>query len=180
MEYKTGLSYSEDQVTDLIYNLKKSPLKKGRPEYKWKGWAIRVVIDLYRKIFSPQYLSGDVTLVPIPPSKAKGHAEYDDRMTKILKGICRGTEGDVRELITLTETIRSSHLSDDRPPPTELMRCLQIDEDLCETEPGTILLFDDMITTGSHFVACRRILQKRFPNAEIMGVFITRRIIEEG
>lgn len=37
-----------------------------------------------------------------------------------------------------------------------------------------IILFDDVLTTGSHFRACKDLLQEQFLNARIVGLFIGR------
>ena len=177
MEYLPNQYPEDNNVTALIHNLKKYVSLKGQPEYRLKDRAINFVVKLFRSIFYADYLNGDVSLVPIPPSKDKTHAEYDDRMVQIIKGICEGSNADVSELIILTKNIGSSHRTVNRPPPSELKRVLTIDGTLCAREPSLILLFDDMIVTGTHFVACKQLLQERFPNARIVGVFITRRII---
>lgn len=37
------------------------------------------------------------------------------------------------------------------------------------------MVVDDVLTTGSHFVATKTVLQARYPNAWIGGLFIGRR-----
>jgi predicted amidophosphoribosyltransferase len=37
---------------------------------------------------------------------------------------------------------------------------------------------DDLMTTGAHFVAIRTILRREFPDTQIVGVFIARRVPE--
>jgi len=43
-------------------------------------------------------------------------------------------------------------------------------------QPKHIGLFDDVITAGSHFRAAKDLLQDRFPEAKIVGIFVARRV----
>ena len=38
--------------------------------------------------------------------------------------------------------------------------------------------FDDVLTTGAHFKAVQALLQSQFPQTEIVGLFIARRVPE--
>jgi predicted amidophosphoribosyltransferase len=73
---------------------------------------------------------------------------------------------------------RACFLASIRLSPDQIAAGYQIDENLCEPAPNTIALFDDVITTGAHFVAARRVLQVRFPQARVFGFFIARRVPE--
>lgn len=177
MEYTSGRGYEYSKTNQLISNFKKTMDRKGRAEWKYKTRAIREASGYFQNVFDGDYLE-EVTLVPIPPSKAKEDPMYDDRMLKMLELLCTDLDSDIREIITLSETIRASHETDDRPPPEELMEYFQIDQSLCNNVPNKILLFDDMVTTGSHFKACKQMLLEQFPDVEIIGIFIARRSIE--
>jgi predicted amidophosphoribosyltransferase len=85
---------------------------------------------------------------------------------------------DIRELLVQRQTMEAAHDADVRPSPDQIAAGYQIDESLCQPAPSTVALFDDVITTGAHFVAGRRILQVRFPQAQILGFFIARRVPE--
>ena len=45
-----------------------------------------------------------LTLVPVPPSRARDDPLYDDRMTRMLQAIWTGQQADIRELIVQTES----------------------------------------------------------------------------
>jgi hypothetical protein len=114
------------------------------------------------------------TLVPVPPSKARGDPAYDDRMTKVCQGIRAGL--DVRELVVQSESLPAAHESKDRPTVVDLLRVWSIDEQLANPSPRWIGIFDDVLTTGTRFVAMKTILQGRFPQVHIFGFFIARRV----
>ena len=38
----------------------------------------------------------------------------------------------------------------------------------------TIILFDDLLTNGTHFKACKRLIQERLPDHAVIDLFIGR------
>ena len=160
-----------------MLNFKKSVDRRGRPEWQHKERAIREVGQAFATAIKAEWLAS-VTLVPIPPSKEKNDPLYDDRMQRMLLAIPAAQPIDIRELLVQQRTMEAAHDADIRPGPDQIAAGYQIDENLCEPAPKTIALFDDVITTGAHFVAARRVLQARFPQARIFGFFIARRVPE--
>ena len=71
----------------------------------------------------------------------------------------------------------AAHNADVRPTPNESRPDIA-DEMLTDPPPKNIGVFDDLMTTGEHYVAARRILAARFPQAAIFGLFIARRAPE--
>ncbi|MCY1246636.1 hypothetical protein D9M72_598890 [compost metagenome] len=57
----------------------------------------------------------------------------------------------------------------------DLIPLYAINEAIAAPAPTQILVVDDVLTTGSHFVAMKSVLGQRFPNAWIGGLFIARR-----
>jgi len=53
---------------------------------------------------------------------------------------------------------------------------LEIDEEYAEPPPQSIGVIDDVLTTGSHFVAAKRALTRRFEGVEVAGFFVARRV----
>jgi hypothetical protein len=51
---------------------------------------------------------------------------------------------------------------------------LALDERLASPTPKQIILVDDVLTSGGHYVAARMALEKRFPGVRIFGVFLAR------
>ena len=52
----------------------------------------------------------------------------------------------------------------------------RLDERLAEPAPDTIFIVDDVLTTGCHYKAVKQVLQRRFPDATIRGLFVARRV----
>ncbi len=176
LEFTSGTGYAGGRGNQLIANLKKSPLRRGRLEYRYKDRAILECSAWLCDAVSDVWLRAG-TLVPIAPSKAMDHPEYDDRMVLVLNSIRKPFAVDVRELVVQTETIRAAHESpDDRPTVDELVAIYEIDEARVSPEPQTIAIVDDVLTAGVHYQAMHRILSRRFPDIPIVGLFIARRV----
>lgn len=178
-EYTSGKDYSFGDTNNFISNLKKSPKTKGTPQYKYRLRAISRAADTLSTTISEKWLRSAV-LVPVPPSKAADHPEYDDRMLRICQGIRRGGTGaDVREIVRQRESRDAAHQSDSRPTPDELVKNYEIDESKCLPVPAAIGIVDDVLTAGTHFRAMRTVLSARFPGIPIVGFFLARRIRPE-
>lgn len=171
-EYTARKGYAFSSINQLIINLKKKVDLRGTPQWKYKGEAIRKCSALLGEILSPEFVHG-VTLVPMPPSKAVGDPLYDDRLIQVLEGI-EGLEPDVRPLLRTRQSTVAAHETVDRPKPDQIFQNLQVDEAYEQPYPLFIAIFDDVLTTGAHFVAAKRRLLEKFPSSEIVGLFLAR------
>jgi len=174
-EYTSHRDFTFSQTNQLIHNLKKSPLRKDRPEYRYKGQAIRQVASLFDSVLNEAWLNG-ATLVPVPPSKTKDHPEYDDRMTQVCR-LMRGGQADVREIVKQKRSMDAAHTTGNRHSVDDLIECYEIDETLCAPAPRWIGIVDDVLTSGTHYRAMHTILSARFPKVKITGLFVARRIL---
>lgn len=171
-EYTSRKNYKFSATNQLITNLKHKP---GHPGYRHKQNAIRSsALDLASAI-NEAWLLG-ATLVPVPPSKAVGDPEYDDRMERIARGIRQGQ--DVRCLVRQTVSTEAAHLSGEsnRPTVEDLLAIYAIDESLAAHPPQRIGIIDDVLTAGTHFRATEIMLHRRFPDVPVVGFFIARRV----
>lgn len=175
LEYTSGRDYSFSKANQIIANLKKKPSRRGLPEYQYKLQVIRQASATFKGALNPTWLER-ATLVPVPGSKARDHPEYDDRMERVCTGIQQGL--DVRNLVIQTETIIAAHEAGEgqRPSVQDLLGIYEIDEGLSDPAPTSIAIFDDVLTAGTHFRAMQMVLQQRFPDADICGMFIARRV----
>jgi hypothetical protein len=107
-EYTSGKNYTYSETNSLISNLKK---KRGAPGYAHKLVAIETVAQALAGAINRAWLDG-ATLVPVPPSKAKGDAQHDDRMVRICDRIARPA---VRELVIQGNSLPTAHESQQRP-----------------------------------------------------------------
>jgi hypothetical protein len=178
-EYTSGKGFSFGATNGFITNLKKSPLKRANYEYRYKGEAIAEAARLLSGALNPDWLRAAV-LVPVPPSKRRGHAEYDDRMGAICRAVnCSGQRATVREIVVQNASTEAAHVSSVRPSVQDLIDIYEIDEDQCTPEPTAIGIVDDVLTAGVHYRAMHTVLSRRFPGVPITGLFLARRIFPE-
>lgn len=178
---KKGYNYSE--INQLISNLKKSMDRRSKPEWKYKENAIDRCIHLVANALE-NTISGKYLIVPVPPSKAKNDALYDDRMLRIAsQAIALAQKQDNFEAVELVEQISSrdaSHISNDRRPDVEeLQKNYRLTGKIADDISGIIIL-DDVLTTGCHFKAIKSIICEKYPNIYVCGLFIakTRHILD--
>jgi hypothetical protein len=172
-EYTAGRGYSHSTTNQLIYNLKKSPDRRGLPDWVWKARAIRQAAENLRNSLREEFLA-TATFFPVPPSKTVGDPGYDDRMTQLLQLL--GENVDARELVSQLENMRDAHTAESRPGPAELYDNYRIEQPLIEPTPSQIAVVDDVLTTGAHFKAMKKILGETYPGVHIVGIFIARRV----
>jgi predicted amidophosphoribosyltransferase len=175
-EYTARKGYAHSDGNGLVINLKKSVLLKGQPQYKYKGQAINTSASMLRAAFEKAaWVFKDATIAPIPPSKLPAHPEYDDRMMQVVRKACDGKGADVRELLRQAQSYEASHTQVDgqRKKPHELEAMYTV-EGL--PPKGTVVLVDDVLTTGAHFVAVRNVIRATYPDRRVLGMFIARRV----
>ena len=177
-EYTPRGGFQHSTTNNLIFNLKKDVSLRGTPQWPYKASAISQAAIAIRGVFSDAYLS-TLTLVPIPPSKARHDPAYDDRMTKVLRCIRPSPPLDVRELIVQADNMEPAHGSDVRPGPDVIIAGYFLSEEVAEPTPRRLVVVDDVLTNGAHFKAAQRILQTRFPRVPVCGFFIARRVVPD-
>jgi predicted transcriptional regulator len=172
-EYTAGRGFAYSETNQLILNLKKKMDRRGLPDWGYKARAIQQAAANLRDSLNPEFL-GSAAFVPIPPSKIIGDPEYDDRMTQVVQLLGQGV--DTRELVFQLESMHDAHTAESRPGPTALYNNYQIEESLVEPVPSQIAVVDDVLTTGAHFKAMKRILSETYPDTPIVGIFLARRV----
>lgn len=176
-EYTARKGFSFSATNQVVLNFKKSVDRRGRAEWQHKERAIQNVGAAFGGAIKAEWLAS-ATLVPLPPSKAKTDPMYDDRMLRMLQAIPAQQPLDIRELIIQQQSINAAHDAEVRPTPDDITAGYNIDDQIAYPAPARIAIFDDVMTTGAHFVAARRVLAARFPQAAIFGFFIARRVPE--
>ena len=74
----------------------------------------------------------------------------------------------------------ADHTTTNRRPPEEIKRNYIFNEALAVNAKENIIIFDDVVTTGAHYIAAKEIIQENMPNiASIKGLFIARRVFAE-
>ena len=175
-DYISRGGYDAGPINNLISNLKKSVEKRGRPEYRYKELAIRKATEMLQEVLNPDALAG-ITFMPIPPSKCKADPLHDDRLCQILRGVNPAL--DTRDVLSAKVTKKAHRdyaAGEKRPTPDEVYANLALDTFAIGHAPlrPHVILFDDVLTAGTHFKACKRILLEHRPELTISGLFIGR------
>lgn len=173
-EYTARKGYRFSATNDLISNFKKSVDRRGRFEWRYKE---RVILEA-AGVFGPALEEINLaryTFVPMPPSKSKEDPLYDDRLVRMLSFVEPSL--DVRELIVRVESVPAVHENAERRNPQRIASTFRI-EDSRRSVAGTVVVVDDVLTTGAHFQAAKQALLSGFRNARVVGLFLARRVPE--
>ena len=86
---------------------------------------------------------------------------------------------DIRDCLSFSGVHAASHEGPQRPSPDELYAALSFDPSSGRPyqPPDVIFVFDDMLTTGAHYVAVTRKLAEVYPTTQMVGHFIARRAV---
>ncbi len=176
-EYTARKGYAFSTTNQLILNFKKPVSARNTPQWKYKERAIGEAAAAFRTALTGDLLNA-LTLVPVPPSKAKADPLYDDRLLRMLNAIRPKPAPDIRELIVQRANMAAAHEQAIRPKPDEIAANYTLDPALRTPPPQAIGLFDDVLTSGAHFRAASGVLQQAYPGVRIIGLFIARRVPE--
>ncbi|MGX5659324.1 hypothetical protein ACWKWV_06330 [Castellaniella ginsengisoli] len=182
-EHTQGKRWDYSPTNRLIANFKKSVDRQGRPEWQYKQQAIQQVAQAFAGFWKWAELHQNyrVALIPIPPSKPRDNPLYDARMVAMLNLLAQrvGIPLDIRDCLGFSGVHAASHEGPQRPTPEELYAALNFDpaNGRPHHPPGVIFVFDDMLTTGAHYVAVTRKLGEAYPGVQMVGHFIARRVI---
>jgi predicted amidophosphoribosyltransferase len=176
-EYFADQGWGHSPTNQLIFNYKCKPTEKSA-RLRWKDQAIATIAaGLKGAVARPEIERH--TWVPIPSSKLPDHPEYDDRIVKTLRRAFTGFDVDIRELLRQSVSVNADHGSNSRMTPESLFELLIVDHDAWDrAPPRSIILFDDVLTTGKHFKACERRLREIDPSIAIAGIFVARRALQ--
>lgn len=177
-DYSARKGFNHSATNQVILNFKKPVDRKGKPEWRYKTKAIGIAARAFSENLGADLAK--VTLVPVPPSKVKCDPAYDDRVMDMLRAINApaGINKDIRELVVQSRSMPAAHETTERPSPTEWANSYMIDETLSTPAPTWIGIVDDLLVTGCRFRAMSAVLNQRFPEARITGLFIARRAPE--
>lgn len=177
-EYQARGGYQAGETNQLIANLK-IPVPVPQNRQRYKNGAIITCGDMLARALNHDFLRRNVTLVPVPGSKPIGHREYDDRLVRVCQQLSARVEGgvEVRSAVTTTTPRQAQHLSDARPTVEELLATMQLDPSVGSSRlKSTVLVVDDVFTTGTTFRAMRTLLGQAPGVERVVGVSIARTV----
>ena len=172
---REGFNYSD--TNSLIWNFKKDLRKKDKSkEWYWKEKSITDIANLILSTKLWDKLK-KCLWVPFPSSKLKTDPDHDDRLMRVLQLLKqRETSLDVRELLFSKCSREAAHVSGKRLNVKEHLENMVFDHTQTSPIPKNIVVFDDVITSGASYKAAQIILEKEYPDAVIVGIFIGRSV----
>lgn len=182
-EYTARKGFSHSATNNLIINFKKPLDRKGKPEWRFKAAKIAEAAKAMHSALKGYDLRS-TTFVPVPPSKHRDDPLYDDRMMAMmgqLSGLFLASNGyslDIKELVSQRRSTAAAHDGDARPRPEDLVGIYDVDLGLLPNASGSIVICDDVLTTGSHYRAMCDVLRRHLPQATFAGLFLARRAPE--
>lgn len=168
-------AWSLSKANDTLSNLKKPPSKKGTREWQHKLDEIKRLGRLIRRNIHEDDLE-KLTFVPAPPSTSEDDPNHDPRMLQVAKAI--GDDVDVRPILETIDTREQASQSAATRSVRKLKENIRINEEEAARLPAPkkIIVLDDMVTTGSTYIACKELLMEHFENIRVYGLFIVRRV----
>jgi hypothetical protein len=172
-EYAAGKGFAHSDTNQLISNLKKPVSARGTPAWKYKLRAIQQFADELACLLAT--IPDDFLVAHIPSSKRTDHPDYDRRLEDVVNlavAKCpRATQvAPVLRAVTLTPAHQSGA---SRPSPLEVRASLTWNG----LKSGRELLFvDDVVTSGTTFKECKRLVERHAPTVSVCGVFWARTI----
>lgn len=174
-EYTSRGGYGASDTNNWIDNLKKKPSAPAS-QLTWKARAVAYWGDILRSAINLDKCGG-VTFVPIPGSKPAGHADFDNRMLRVLHHMAGG-RADIDIRVALVQNgERDPQHSGTRKTPSELLESLQVDT-AALTAPlrPNVYIVDDVITQGASFNAAAQLLRGAPHVEHVFGVFLAKTV----
>lgn len=171
-EYISHGGYNASDTNNLIQNFKMgSHVPESRLHYR--NNAIEIFATELLELFNSSDFINQIIIV-IPSSKIKTDVEYDDRMDKVCLILKNNVNIQILEPIRRKSSRLARHtMSDKRDIDTEYNELEWISDELGNLDNGnaTVIILDDVITSGASYKACKKIIHEHYPNLEVYGVF---------
>lgn len=172
--------WDRSKANQLISNLKKPLSKKGRSEYYYKGLAItEFAHDLAVRLSKYKGAREQAILIAMPPSQCRDNVDYDDRIAQVVEVASDQAGIDWCDPFDMVADEAPSHLGGTRSPDALMRRIVLNGDTVRLRDKSVFMLVDDVLTSGAHYVACRRILDRAYLGRRILGLFWAKQLPEE-
>jgi hypothetical protein len=123
------------------------------------------ILDASRMLTSilPSDWARSYTFVPMPGSSGNGGA--------VKEIVGQLPVADARALLVQKYPTRSSH-NGWRMPPAQRETLLALNTRESHRKPNTLVIVDDVLTTGSHFRAAKMVFRRKWPDVRVIGLFL--------
>lgn len=161
-----------------IENFKISPvaLQNNPARRRYKEQAVQTITNDLTMLFRDANPRARFLLVPAVTSKSRTDPNYDDRLIKVCSTVAsRFPNVDSYELLSISRTIASAHPGAGTRNVNALFSNIVVDTSIAIRDYASVLIFDDVISSGAHFKACKLAIQRAYGNDVLIeGVFWAR------
>lgn len=169
MEHTVG-GYAASPNNSKISNFKKPVSVKDTNQWAHKQRAIRDFIDDLGSI-TFQDKQNEIMVVPGITSKPRSDSEWDDRIDKVAEGFAdKFSHLSIGKIIDTRDAVVPSSHGGGRD--MTIIKNNTIWDGHCPEAADTIIIVDDVLTTGAHFKAWKEFILENCPNVnKVIGVF---------
>jgi hypothetical protein len=168
-DYISHGGYGASDGNNLVSNFKKPVSKKGTNQWPHKLRAIEQFAQELREL-----IADGAVVVAIPTSKCRTDPEFDSRLDDVLDRLGKlNPTLRIGRPIDRHTTAQALHQGGSRTI-DEVAATLQWNG--FQTAPSAVVLIDDIITCGTNFKACQRLIQKHHPGLKVHGAFWARTV----
>lgn len=170
-EYISHGKYDISDTNNLVKNFKMG-CNVADNRVKYRNNAINQFANDLLELFRSDDFKKQ-TIILIPSSKIKSDPEYDDRMDKVCEILKENEDIQIQiiEPIRRKQSRQARHTSDIRRNiDTEYQELEWISNDTL-SRGATVIILDDIITSGASFKACQKIIIEHWSDVNIIGVF---------
>jgi hypothetical protein len=167
MDYKARGGFNSSPANNRIDNFKKPPKHRGQAAWDYKLIAIGQFAQDLSILFQD---NEELTIAFIPSSKPSNHPEYDERFD-LLKDKLSSLRPKFRFVapVKITSERSAAHLLESRSSPAFYKSIFEWVG--LEPIPSSLILIDDVITTGAQFRAYKDFVLQHHPEVAVFGVF---------
>lgn len=162
---------------DLVQNFKKPVDRRSKPEWEWRQAAVRQFASELEALG----LAEDVAVVVVPSSKLPTDTDYDNRFEDLLEQWEKLRTAASKSLrveapFHRIQRVEPYHTSGANRVVAEVQGSFRWGS--FQGSPSRVAIVDDVITCGTHFKACQRLIKQHAPDVEVWGVFWARTVWE--
>lgn len=171
--------YSMSEANQKISNLKIPMSCKETGRWYYKQTAIQnFACDLAKFTMGFKTLEG-LAFVPMPPSKRRDDPDYDDRVFCACLTASTHTKIPTFDILEQKTSHKPYHEGNTTRNIEMIQSNLLVAEDAIPDDIYAIILVDDVLTTGAHFVACSNVIESAYPTKIICGAFWAKQVTYE-
>lgn len=169
-------TWRASEANNIVNNFQKSPELYGeRPDVMvYKQQAVEYFAKAIELLIGHKERRFPLVLVPMITSRPKSAQWHDPRLSDTAEKVARDRSGEVVvcDILDVDEVLEKSKAGGMRQP-WAIREHIVVAGDT-PPDADIVFLIDDVITTGGHFTACKEVVRPIFPDAQIVGVFLSR------